>query len=247
MIRISLGNIGSGKTVSEVREIALNSHIKTYSNIITKLRHQKDINAGMIVKKELIDTKKKKDGSLIPVYRETLNTDFWKEIPKPINIVLDEAHSIINARRSMSKVNIIVTDWLALIRRILGSVEGFGNLTFITQLPNRIDTIARDMATNVRYHICHYKKICKKCNLVWSETSEHPEQLYKCLRCNSYNIKKFDHKIEIFCFTSVNDYETWKNYNVKTWYKHYIINDIGKYFHLYDTLQWENLFSDLYE
>ena len=52
MIRISLGNVGSGKTVSEVREIFINKfHRKTYSNIKTKLNHQINLTHDMIIKK----------------------------------------------------------------------------------------------------------------------------------------------------------------------------------------------------
>ena len=166
IIRISLGNVGSGKTVCEVREFLLNKGNRlTYSNIKTKkLTNVKLINPDMIIKKEIIDYKTKKDGSSEPVYKKTLNKDFWTKIKVPINVVIDEAHSIVNARRSMSKTNEIITMWLALIRRVLGTTDsGEGELVFITQLPNRLDIIAREMATQVRYHVCHFMKGCKDC------------------------------------------------------------------------------------
>lgn len=69
---------------------------KTYSNIKTKLKNQVNINPSMIIKKEVVDTKKKKDGTIEPVYEYKLNIDYWKGIKEPINVILDEAHSIIN-------------------------------------------------------------------------------------------------------------------------------------------------------
>lgn len=87
----------------------------------------------MIIKDEVVGTKKNKmTGREEPVVKYKLNVDFWKEIKEPINVVIDEAHTLYNARKAMSKVNIITTEWLALIRRVLGSREsGHGELTFI--------------------------------------------------------------------------------------------------------------------
>ncbi|MDX1373497.1 MAG: zonular occludens toxin domain-containing protein, partial [Nitrososphaeraceae archaeon] len=143
MIRISLGNPGSGKTACEVREMILNRskrHVYTNINIKKKRTHPhiKLLKPEYIIQKEIkkiISSGKNKGTS---IYDYTLNTDFWKSITDPINVVLDEAHTIVNARRSMSKINILVTDWLALIRRVLGqSASGYGELVLITQLPNR--------------------------------------------------------------------------------------------------------------
>ena len=149
MIKIILGNVGSGKTALAVREMFVNKlNRKTYSNIITKnLKNVVPITPRMIIKEEIVTYKKnRKTGKEEPVYKHTLNVKFWKDIKEPINVVLDEAHSIINARRSMSKINIIVTDWIALIRRVLGQSEsGYGELVLISQLANRIDVIAREM------------------------------------------------------------------------------------------------------
>ena len=167
MIRISIGNVGSGKTASEVREMALNKARRTYySNINTKtIKNNVLIDPSMIVDKELVGEKKNKITNVVePVYKFKVNLEFWKGIKEPINVIIDEAHSILNSRRSMSKINILITDWLALIRRVLGQTEsGEGELVFITQLPRRIDSLARDMATQIRYHLCHYVKTCKKC------------------------------------------------------------------------------------
>ena len=191
MIRISAGNLGSGKTANEVREMYLNSqHIQYVSNINTSMQHQQNINSKMILKQELVKTIKKRDGSSENIYQNTLNADYWKKLSKstnkPLSVVLDEAHSIINSRKSMSKVNIVINDWLALLRRVLGAdSSGRGELVLITQLPNRIDIIARDMANQIRYHVCHYIKSCGKCLTYWAENSESPEPVRICPQCGS--------------------------------------------------------------
>jgi len=219
----------------------------TYSNIITKLKHQVNINPRMIIKEEKVGEKKKKDGKLEYIYKHTLNIDFWKKIKEPINVVLDEAHSIINSRRAMSKINIIITDWISLIRRVLGQTEaGYGELVFITQLPKRIDIIARDMCTNLVYTVCHYVKSCKKCRTSWQENSEMPEALWVCPKCQNYNILKHSHTLEVWHFPNMSSYEIWNDFAQKTFYKHYYITDIENYFKLYNTLQWDNMFSEFY-
>lgn len=248
MIRISLGNVGSGKTVCEVREMFLNkANRKTYSNIKTKLKNQVDINAKMIIKETITDYKKKKDGTTEPIVKHELNREFWQQLKEPINVVLDEAHAIINARRAMSKINIITSDWLALIRRVLGSSEsGYGELVFITQIPRRLDVIAREMATQVRYHVCHYRKTCDTCWATWVENSELPEQIHRCPICRSWKIKKHQHQIEIWHFEGMDGFNAWKNFKMDTYYKHYYIKNIEKYFPLYNFLSWDNMFSEFY-
>lgn len=244
MIRISLGNIGSGKTANEVREIFLNkSHRKIYSNIKTKIDHQININPSMIVHKEVSGQNKKGED----IHTLTLNKKFWMGIKDPISVVLDEAHSIMNPRRSMSKVNIILTDWMALIRRVLGQAEsGYGELVLITQLERRLDVIAREMAIQVRYHVCHFNKYCKDCGCEWIENSEMSEGLWQCPTCARWGIKKYNHSIEVWHFGNMKEFSAWKNMGMKTFYKHYFVNDIENYFPLYNTLQWDDMFSELY-
>ncbi len=249
MIKIILGNLGSGKTALAVREMAINlSNRKTYSNIQTSLKNQSEISPDMIIKKELVDYRKnRKTGESEPIYKLSLNIDFWKKIKEPINVVLDEAHSILNARRAMSKTNIIVTNWISLIRRVLGQADaGFGELTFISQLSARIDIIARDMATNIIYCICHFMKTCEDCGATWKENSEMPEGYIICPICRSNKIQKHSHKIEVWHFPNMQMFLAWHQVGKKTYYKRYVVNDIEKYFPLYNTLQWDNLLSEFY-
>lgn len=249
MIKIILGNVGSGKTALAVREMSVNKfQRRTYTNIKTTLEQCKQINPKMIIKRQIVDHKKnRKSGETEPVYKETLNIDYWKKIKEPINVILDEAHSIVNARRSMSKINIIITDWLSLIRRILGeNKQGYGELTFITQLPKRIDVIARDMATNVIYCVMHFQKTCEECRTAWQENSEMPEGYPQCPTCGSMKLKLSKHTVEVWQFSNMNKFELWDSMGTTSFYKHYYVRDIGKYFNLYDTMQWDNLFSEFY-
>lgn len=248
-IIIYLGNVGSGKTLSAVRNIAKNMTNRTiYSNIKTrKLKNVKMLKGEHIIKKEHIRDIKKRNGDIEPVYELTMNKDYWKNLKVPINIMLDEVHNILNSRKSMSKPNIIMTDWLALIRRILGdNSAGTGDLIMISQLKRRIDPIAREMAQQYRYHICHYQKTCNKCQLTWQENSEQAEQLQTCPRCTNWQIKKHSLQIEVFHFSGETNYETWYNYGRKTYYNHYFINDCEKYFNYYNSLQWSELLSEYY-
>lgn len=249
MIKIFLGNVGSGKTACYVRELILNpANRVTFSNIRTKgIPNNFLISKDMIVKKDIVDYKTKKDGTSVPVEKESLNVDFWKDAVvkhKNLNVCIDEAHTVLNARRSMSSSSIILTDFLALLRRVLGSAEsGYGELTLITQLERRLDVIAKEMATNVRFHRCHYIKSCKGCGYSWQETNDNPEPRWICPLCNSPYVKKHSHRIEVFHFQNIDSYNMWKSFRMSTYHRHYFVNDIEKYFNKYDTLQWDNLLS----
>jgi len=252
MIRISIGNVGSGKTAAEVRNMAINREGRQfYANIRTSLPWQHDITPDMIIKKDQVDTKKnKKTGEEKPVYDYSVNHEFWKD-KGGCSVVLDEAHTLLNSRRSMSTRNIIMTDWIALIRRVLdgGGGMGEGELVLITQLWNRIDNITRDMATQVRHHICHYRKTCITCGLTWSETSEEPEPMWYCPRCRSQasSIRKHSHIIEVHAFASMDAFKMWSEFGAKSYYRggHYFITDIERYFGFYDTMQWDNMFTEV--
>ena len=244
MIRLSLGNVGSGKTLMEVREMMIDPSKKlTFTNIQTKIPHAKLISPQMIVKK--VPLVSGRDGKM--KYDLKLNVEYWKAIKEPINVVIDEAHIILNPRRSMSKVNVVTTDWLAMIRRVLGQAEsGEGNLVLITQLWNRLDVVARDMATQIRYHICKYMKRCKDCQAQWYENSEFPEPAQHCPRCLSPHIIKFNHEVEVFHFANIDDFMEWKISGIMNFYRHYCVSGLEQYFNMYNTLQWENMFSDMY-
>ena len=247
MIRIDVGNIGSGKTASAVRDLLHNRTGRlVYSNIVTKsLPNNKVIKPSMIYEKVLVKEVKKRDGTFEPVYDYKLNDGYWRSIKEPISVVIDEAHQIMNSRRSMTKKNIIITDWIALLRRVLGGADkGYGELVLITQLPRRLDTIARDMASQVRYHRCHYQKSCKNCGMTWAEQNDNPEPQWQCMRCGGYEIIKHNHVIEVWHFANMQSYEAWQFWGMESFHRHYYVHDIEKVFPLYDTLQWDNMFTE---
>lgn len=243
-----LGNMGSGKTACMVREIVLNDDDKTtFSNIILKGKKKKvvQINRDMIFKKRVI--KVKKDGE--EVTKLALNDTFWKNTrtayPCGINVVLDEAHTLIDSRRAMSSENVIMNDFMSLLRRILGdSGEGYGELVLITQLGRRLDVNARELATSIHYHVCHYKRICTQCKFNFWETNEVYQKFKICPRCKNRKMSKSDFVIEKWEFNSMDNLNMWVEHNMKSYQKHYYVTDIEKYFPHYDTFQWENLISE---
>ena len=248
MIRISLGNVGSGKTANEVREMFIQKHkLKTYTNITVKGRGHNihRLTPDMIIKKEVKGQKKMSNGDKINVYDYALNIDYWKNQTEPINVVIDEIHNIVNARTSMSKKNQIFNRYLSMIRRVLGSVDAMGgNLVLVAQMSNQVDLIARGFCHQVRFHICHYHKTCLNCGFRWGENSEIPEPMVCCPKCKKERIKKDHHVIEIFHFSGMDRFVMWYERGLKTHYRHYYVNDIENFFGKYNTLQWDNLFED---
>ena len=252
MIILFLGNIGSGKSACAIRETRINSHMKYYTNILPakpKITNNIiTISSEMIIKKKLVEMKKKRDGTQEPVYKLELNKEFWtEEAERPLSVVIDEAHDFLNARKSMSKINEILTSFLALARRIVGETDAEGDLIFITQLDRRIDVICREMAHQIRWHVCHYYKTCNKCGMTWYENSDFPEKQKLCYKCGHYAIRKHSFRIEVFHYANIGVFDAWKQFGMRTHHRRYFINNIEEYFPLYNTLQWSNLFCDLYD
>lgn len=249
MITIYLGNIGSGKTACAVREMLYNPGKKTfYTNIKTKkIKNVIFIKKEMIMKKELKKSVMHKNGEMENFYDYSLNKEFWQNVEKPISIILDEAHNLFSSRRAMSKQNIIFGNFLSMIRRVLGSTqESYGELILITQRSKGIDIIAREMSCNVRYFRGHYIKLCRNCRLSIKCTSDMPEEIYECPRCNSTNLKKLGHRIEVWHFTDMSGFDAWREFGISAYYRHYFINDISRVFNHYDTFQWSDIFESDY-
>lgn len=221
-----------------------------YSNIITKnVKNNIVITPDMIIKK--VQTGVKKNGDI--VYKEEFNKEFWQEQVERwkdknvnISVVLDEAHEIFNARRAMSKTNRILGTFVALIRRVVTTSTGTGKLIMLTQLERRIDVIAKEMCSRVRFVLCHYQKTCKKCGFTWQENNEVSEIQYACPQCGNHKLAKYGHTIECWLFKTMENFVLWKYFGgKKTYFRHYYINDIENYFGNYSTLQWDNLILDV--
>ena len=145
MIVIIAGGIGSGKTLSIVKDI-VDRQQKTFTNFsifgkpYTRLKYEHMF-------------EKVSDGKKTTF---KLNYDYWnKEAKKQggFDIYLDEFHNLMSSRRAMSKKNVLLSDWLSQIRKILGQSE-LNNLVLITQKCRRIDVNSRDLA--------HYAIMCNK-------------------------------------------------------------------------------------
>lgn len=136
MIIIFTGGIGQGKTLSAVKEI-VDRRNKSFTNFnLFNIEHQR------LKTEHLFHTiGEGKDKSM------KLNFDFWNEQAKQggFDIYLDEFHNVMNARRAMSKKNVLMSDWMSQIRKILGQTET-NNLYLLTQKLRRIDINSRDLA-----------------------------------------------------------------------------------------------------
>ena len=237
MIRIFLGNLGSGKTISAVREMVINqdSGRTTYTNIVTK-----NIKNVIRIQPQDIITK---SGDKKPSY--DLNVDFWNTRDKPLNILWDEVHLTANSRMSMSKVNMILSRFIAMARRITGFDDrGYGHFTFIAQKDRTIDVNIRDLCNEIIYHIGRWILHCQDCGTKLWVNSE-MQQLDKCIRCKSWNIRKENLMIEQLKFSEWNDFYAWTNkIKGKWWYEHTIVTDIDRFFDRYDTMQMENIWEN---
>lgn len=217
-----------------------------YTNIkMSGMPHIITLDRDMIFHKDVVGEKKKRDGRSEVIYDLKLNLDFWEHhAKKPCRIVIDEAHNIVDARRHSSKQNILMNNFISLLRRITEDPKGGSDLTLISQLHNRIDSISRDLCTHVRYFICHYNKVCRDCGAAWNENSEMSELYWMCPCCGKGDLSKQNHMVECWHFSDMNNYLMWKQMGMPSYYAHYCVNDIEKYFPLYDTLQWSNLINE---
>ena len=154
MIRIIVGGtVGSGKSVTAIREI-MNRQNMTYTNFNIKAGNIIRMRTDMIITSEIIKTKR--DGS--PINELKVNWDYWNKVKdEGFDIVLDEMHSIADSRMSMTKWNVLFSQWIAQIRKILSSNESY-DLILITQKLENIDIRIRRLA----YQIIYCSKINKK-------------------------------------------------------------------------------------
>jgi len=250
MIRIFLGNVGSGKSLSIIREM-VDDETHYFSNIQTKSKGKHALKNNHVIKRDMIlhkEVKKiRKDGTVD--YEIKFNKDYWlkqKEKYGHFNVVLDEFHTLMEARKFMSKQNRVMGDFLALIRKVCSDSLHESSLTLISQLDSRIDTIARQMATEIRYHVCIYDKSCTKCGAYWTEHSELPDfkKHKRCPQCESNILKKSNYKILIHYFDSIKNYNEWKECNIQSQIQTKLIENIDVYFEYYDTFQMDDLISE---
>jgi DNA-directed RNA polymerase subunit RPC12/RpoP len=247
MIRIFLGKPGAGKSLSAIKEIWQNRDLPFISNIHTPaMPNNIPLSRGDMVKE--IVTKVKKDGT--KVTKLELNKDFWLAVKDQmqdsrLNIVLDEIHTMWDARRAGSSMTKVMNDFVALIRKILSDRHAIhGNFTIITQLDRRIDIVGLELATQIRYFRSYYKVICTDCGVTWSEDNEAIETYYRCPRCRSLELRQFKHRIHCWWFSDARMMYRWMaTGDEKQCYKHTIMKDPRFYYDKYETMQWEDLIS----
>ncbi len=225
MIRIFLGKLGSGKTLSASREIINDgSGMTTYSNIdINKsVKNHVKIDESSIIKTEEDDKGKQKF---------SLNWDFWQKKKKPLSICWDEIHLSANSRASMTKKNNIIVQFIAMGRRITGmDKRGYGKLTFIAQTEFSVEKYIRHLANEFRYHTMHYVQHCNDCNLGSWKTSEDIDNM-QCLFCSSYDTERKHFRLKVEQYIGLTNY-IMNNKSASWW-----VGDIEKYFGTYDTHQ----------
>lgn len=148
MIIIILGGIGSGKTLSVVKEI-IDKKSLAYTNFKLKdIKNYHRISVSDIIKKDTVTemNQRKKE-------RLRVNWEFWEDVrkgKKDYSIYLDEIHNIIHSRRAMSKVNILMSKWVSQIRKIL-SDNPVNHLYIISQTIRKIDIDFRELAQIIVY------------------------------------------------------------------------------------------------
>jgi len=155
MIILLLGGIGSGKSVSAIKEIIDHKEHYAITNFNVSLPKDK------FHRLKFSDILKEKEGeennngrrcqsSASPTNKkfQAINWEFWDGIRKKHNnfsVYLDEVHNIIHARSSMSKRNILMSKWISQIRKIL-SDNPVNHIYLISQTIRKIDVDFRELA-----------------------------------------------------------------------------------------------------
>jgi DNA-directed RNA polymerase subunit RPC12/RpoP len=255
MIRIFLGNVGSGKTISAVAELVddINNpySLPCYSNIITKIKGKYKIPSNIMLSREMLIKKEvtsiNRNGE--EKFKTKFNSEFWyqaREKHNGFNVVIDEAHTLMDSRNFMSKTNKVMNDFLALIRKVCSNPNTDSTLTLISQLDSRLDVNARKMCTEVRYHICIYDKKCSNCGAYWTEHSELSDfkKLKQCPYCGHYGMTKFNYRLIVYFFDNMKKYTDWKYSDIGKPVQTLKITNIEKYFPYYDTFQMSDLISE---
>ena len=138
----------------------------------------------------------------------------------------------------MSKKNLIISQFVAMARRITGMDQaGYGTLTFIAQTDFSIEKYIRHLANEIIYHVMYWDQYCMDCDTSEIRNSETAPRR-KCNFCLSENTRKENFSCIIYKFLSFSDYSYWDAGFSGKWYdSREVILDISEYFKYYDTLQ----------
>lgn len=174
MIRLILGQPGSGKTVSAVKRV-VDAKELTYTNFRVRAPGTIRIRLDMVIREEPNENPK-----LRPV--RLVNWDHWRGAILEhggFHIFIDELHNIMHARLSMTKQNVLMSQWVAQIRKVTGENERF-DFVCISQELERVDVAVRDLTHEIVHcqkrvdgHVADTiayergRKVTKKIPLTW--------------------------------------------------------------------------------
>ena len=175
MIITMSGGVGSGKTISAVRQ----SVVEARNNLVlTNFKIFNLKNYYRLKKGDVLVEERNEKGKL---EKYELNWDFW-EAHKNCDIFLDEVQNMFNSRNSMSRENKKYSEWIAQIRKLWGAsgdqnylevlrkmnnnlfhkhhqeiYSRSNNIFLITQKPRKLDVNFKDL--------CHVHIQCSKQNI----------------------------------------------------------------------------------
>lgn len=142
MIIAIVGGVGSGKTLSTVKNI-----VQFKGKEFTNFNLKGGIEYQRIKKTDLLRWDEKTKRYL------GVNWKFWDDVRKKykkFSIFFDEVDNMISARASMTKENRLMTQWISQIRKIL-SDDPDNHIYIITQTPRKIDINWREL-THIVIH-----------------------------------------------------------------------------------------------
>ena len=132
MIAVMSGGVGSGKTLSAVHYASLSD------NVMTNFGLKGHPNYTRLKMDHLIEeTSELPPGCRKEQVTRKVNWAFWN-LNRECDVFLDEIHNIMNSRTSMSKQNILLSEWMSQIRKIWGSTGDVNMLRFLQRMPNNL-------------------------------------------------------------------------------------------------------------
>jgi len=148
LIKIGIGGIGSGKSLSATKDICHTSN-HSFCNWTLKLPNVTRLKREMIMEDIAIGSGR--DGS--PKFKKRVNWKFWEEAKQKhgnFSIYIDEIHNVANSRRAMSTWNVNFSTWITQIRKILQGHK-HSHLVCMAQRIESIDPVIRDLANEITH------------------------------------------------------------------------------------------------
>jgi len=229
MIKLILGGVGSGKSVSLAR-YAAGRDCRVYANFSLRLPNAVRLKVEHIIEK--FEVRKRRDGTSI--YGMRVNFDFWKEEWEQYggcDIIIDEAHNIFSSRRAMSKWNILFSEWFTQIRKILGSSERH-DLILASQRVMAIDVTGRELS----WEIIFCQKVADTGTLVHTPVVENHKKLFRDLPLLTIMQTRFKGEDCLSAF------QAWRDGGAATWTERasFVANPILQYFDSYEFISFGN-------